>query len=391
LRWVCQLHIVLFTLLGGALLLLIAYDIYATILHAPARFGPISENLNRVVWRVMRALAFKLSRPRRHRLLNTVGPLLLPSLIIIYIMVFVVSFALIYYPRMPTQFNVAPDASTAAWIESLYFSGITLTTVGYGDITPHTTAMRIVSMFESASGFAVISLAITYLIAVYTALERKRTIAISLYHQAEEGADVAGFLSYYFVDGRFYGLQDTLRSATRDLQSLLESHIEHPVIHYFHPVEVYKSLPRILFLLLETGTVIRACLDSEEYSEIRNRPEGRTLEASVRHVLGALVASLDLERRTQERYEITSEEERRWRLRYKATMRRLSSSGIKTRRDTEAGLQEYQAQREEWESRLHRISHYLGYDWDEVTGDRDLRYAADEEMEEPQKAVDSRQ
>ena len=385
------MHTVLFTFLGGALLLLVAYDIYATILHASARFGPIGESLNRVVWRMMRGLAFRLSRSRRHRLLNTVGPLLLPSLIFIYIVMLVVSFALIYYPRMPEQFVVGPEARVAAWNESLYFSGITLTTVGYGDIAPRTLAMRIVSMFESASGFIVISLAITYLLTVYTALERKRTIAISLYHQAEEGADVAGFLSYHFVDGRFYGLQDTLRFATRDLQSLLESHIEHPVIHYFHPVEVYKSLPRILFLLLETCTVIRACLDQDEYSEIRNRPEGRTLEASVRHVLGALVASLDLERRVQERYEITSEEERRWRLRYKATMRRLSSSGIKTRRDMDAGLQEYQAQREEWESKLHRISHYLGYDWDEVTGDRDLRYAADEEMEEPQKAVASSQ
>jgi hypothetical protein len=384
------LQIVLITSLGAALLLLIAYDIYATVLHASSRFGPIGENLNRIVWRVMRDLAFKLSRSRRHRLLNTVGPLLLPSLITIYIVLLVLSFALIYYPRMPEQFTVGPEARSAAWNESLYFSGITLTTVGYGDISPRTLPMRVVSMFESASGFVIISLAITYLLTVYSALERKRTIAISLYHQAEEGADVAGLLSFHFVDGRFYGLQDTLRSARRDLQSLLESHIEHPVIHYFHPVEVYKSLPRVLFLLLETCTVIRACLDRDEYSEIRNRPEVRTLEASAGHVLGELVATLDLERRAEQRNQITAEEARRWRLRYRQTMRRLSEAGIKTRRDTAAGLKEYQAQREEWEAKLHRLSTYLGYDWDEVTGDRDLRYAADEEMEEPEK-VDSSQ
>jgi hypothetical protein len=385
------LQTVLFTFLGGALLLLVAYDLYATILHASARFGPIGESLNRIVWRIMRAFSFRLSRPRRHRLLNTVGPLLLPSLIFIYIVLLVIAFALIYYPRMPEHFLVGAETRSPAWNESLYFSGITLTTVGYGDVVPRTFQMRLVAMFESASGFAAISLVITYLLTVYSALERKRTIAISLYHQAEEGADVAGFIRHHFVEGRFYGLQDTMRIATRDIQSLLESHIEHPVIHYFHPVEVYKSLPRILFLLLETCAVIRACLDRDEYAEIRNRPEVRTLEASVRHVLGALVASLDLERRTEQRYEITAEEEQRWRLRYKETMRRLNDAGIKTRRDRDAGLDEYQAQREEWESELHRISHYLGYDWDEVTGDRDLRYAADEEMEEPHKEVDSRQ
>ena len=50
---------------------------------------------------------------------------------------------------------------------------------------------------------------------------------------------------------------------------------------------------------------------------------------------------------------------------------------------TKRGWEEYRARREEWESKLHRFSVYLGYDWDEITGDRDLRYAADEEMEEP--------
>jgi hypothetical protein len=66
-------------------------------------------------------------------------------------------------------------------------------------------------------------------------------------------------------------------------------------------------------------------------------------------------------------------------------MRRLSDAGIETRSDRRQGLEEYRAQREEWESKLHRFALYLGYDWDETTGDRDLRYAADEEMEEPMK------
>ena len=65
-------------------------------------------------------------------------------------------------------------------------------------------------------------------------------------------------------------------------------------------------------------------------------------------------------------------------------MKRLEDSGIKTRRDAHAGLEEYRAQREDWESTLYRFARHLGYDWDEVTGDRNLRYAADEEMEKPE-------
>jgi hypothetical protein len=372
-----------FTVLGLSILLLVVYDVYATILHARARSGPIGETLNRTVWRITRAVSFKLSRSRRHRLLNIVGPLLLPLLIIVFIALFVVGFALIYYPRMPASFSVQAQANSPAWIESLYFSGVTLTTVGYGDIAPHTTAMRLTALLESASGFALISLAITYLITVYRALERKRAVALSFYHQAEEGADAAAFIAHHFVSGRFYGLEATMRQATRDIQELLESHVEHPVIHYFHPVEVYKSLPRVIFLALEICAVIRSCLDDGAYSEICHHPEVRTLEASSRHVLRELLASLELERRSRRRKETQFEESRRWRSRFEQTMRRLKETGIKTRPDRAAAWEFYRTRREEWEAQLYRFSSCLGYDWDEITGDRDLRYAADEEMEEP--------
>ncbi len=376
-----------FTVLGLSLLALVVYDVYATILHARGRSGPIGETLNRSVWRAARFVAFRFSRPRRHRLLNVVGPTLLPLLIILFIALLVVSFALIYYPRMPANFNLQPGTQGAdtPWMTSLYFSGVTLTTVGYGDIAPRTMGMRLTALFESASGFALISLAITYLITVYRALERKRAVALSFYHQAEEGANVAAFIVHHFVAGQFYGLTTTLRMATRDIQGLLESHVEHPVIHYFHPLEVYKSLPRMLFLSLEVCAVIRSCLDHTEYAETVNHPEVRTLEASSRHVLRALLVSLELERRSRRRKkeETPFEESRRWRERFEQTLTQLKDAGMKTRADEEAAWEFYRARREEWEAQLHRFSSHLGYDWDEITGDRDLRYAADEKMEEP--------
>ena len=368
---------------GVVLLWLVAYDVYATILHARARGGPVSELLNRSVWRSARTIAFRLSRQRRHRFLNAIGPLLLPSLIVIFILLLVNGFALIYLPRMPAQFSVKTETYSGAWVESMYFSGATLATLGYGDVTPLTVAMRTVALTEGFAGLGLISLAVTYLITVYTALEHKRAVALSFYHQAVEGADVAGFIAHHFVAGRFQGLESVLRSAARDVQGLLESHVEHPIIHYFHPVEVHKSMPRILFIVLETCAVMHACLDQEENPEIINHPEVRTLEASARHVLGELVASLKLERRALKRYETPQEESLRWERRFKQTIRQFKKEGIETQRDLAVGWEIYRARREEWESKLHRFTLFLGYDWDEITGDRDLRYAADEEMEEP--------
>ncbi|MEJ7713542.1 MAG: potassium channel family protein [Pyrinomonadaceae bacterium] len=371
------------TTLGLLLLLLVAYDVYATILHARKRPGPISDTLNRIIWRAARAVAFRFNRQRRHQLLNAVGPLLLPSLIGMFIVLLVTGFALIYWPRMPSHFSVDPEATSPAWIEALYFSGTTLTTVGFGDISPIATSMRLVAFIECTSGFALISLAVTYLLTVYGALERKRAIARSFYHQAEEGADVAGFLAHHFIKGKFYGMETALGTAARDIQGLMESHIEHPVIHYFHTQEVYKSLPRMLFLSLEICSVIQSCLDPEEYVETHSHPEMRTLQASASHMLAQVVEALSLEKEAEKRIEDQFEESRRWHRRYKQTMSRLKESGIATNPEVQAGFVQYRANRQEWEKRLHRFAHFMGYDWDEITGDRDLNYAHDEEMAEP--------
>jgi hypothetical protein len=44
---------------------------------------------------------------------------------------------------------------------------------------------------------------------------------------------------------------------------------------------------------------------------------------------------------------------------------------------TEAGWREYRRRRHGWELELAGFALYLGYDWDEVTGDGDLLLAVD--------------
>lgn len=371
------------TVAGVGLLGLVAYDAYATILHSRARGGPIAQNLNRRVWWLARQVAFRCSRPRRHQILNAIGPLLLPALVATFISFLMVGYALIYWPQMPGSFNVDEKARSPRWIEALYFSGITLTTLGYGDIAPRSTAMRLVALSECSAGFAFISLAVTYLLTVTNALERKRTVALSFYHQAERGADAAGFLSHHFRRGEFQGLETVFSTAARDLQSLLESHVEHPVIHYFHPVEVHKSLPRMLFLVLEIRSVMRCCLDREVYRDICDHPEAETLEETARYVLRQLGTFLQLRVDTADELpaETPETEFPRWFRRFDETMSRFASIGIRTQADVQAGRRQYVKNRLEWERQLGAFAAFAGYDWEEVTGDRDLQQAEDHPSE----------
>jgi hypothetical protein len=373
---------VLLTFFGGSLLALVFYDIYATILRATKRPGPISENLNRGLWRVATRVTKNLSRRWRHRVLTGIGPLLLPVLIALLILFLVTGFALLYLPHLETEFNVGKKGQTGNWMEAVYFSGITLLTVGFGDIVPLSGVTRLLVLLEGASGVSVISLGVTYLLTVYGALERKRTVALAFYHQAKQGANVPSFITIHFARGKFYDLTDTLKTATRDLQELLETHLEHPVIHYFHPLEVYKGMPRVLFVMLETITILRSCLDAEEYVEAGEHPSVLLAESSVRFILDELLTSLNLEKKAGQEFESETKEAERRRRCFNRAIRQLEQAEIKLHADREAAFADYSARREQWEAKLYWFGDFLGYDWDEVTGDRDLTDAIDDEIGE---------
>ncbi|MFD2639264.1 ion channel [Piscibacillus salipiscarius] len=79
------------------------------------------------------------------------------AFLIIYF-ILMIGFALIYFLMSQIGFTVLSDISLQAgstldrFLRSLYFSGVTLMTVGYGDIYPIGVA-RFVSLIEAAVGY----------------------------------------------------------------------------------------------------------------------------------------------------------------------------------------------------------------------------------------------
>lgn len=370
------------TAIGFLLIILVIFEVYMTVLRAHKRPGPVSAKINYWLWWTASNIAHRASQRVRHSLLNSIGPLLLPILtgVLLFLLV---GYVFIYYSHLPQDFNInSQTEKNDAWRQALYFSGVTLLTIGYGDVTPRTDFMRVVALLEGLSGIAVISLVITYLLTVSSAVQHKRAVALSFFHQAKHGADVAGFITHYFRRGKFYGLKEIFRTGTRDIQILLESHIEHPVIYYFHSYSVYKSMPRVLFILLEAANIINTCLDQEEYVYTTDHPEIDTLEESALQVLNDFLVALKLEIEKQNQIETEAEELKRRKLCFYRTIRRLKSAGIKTRADQQLALAEYISGRERWERQLYRLGYFLGYDWDELTGDNNLQDAVHEDPDD---------
>jgi hypothetical protein len=140
----------------------------------------------------------------------------------------------------------------------------------------------------------------------------------------------------------------------------------------------------MLFLVLEVCAVTRACLDGQAYEELCRHPELRTLEETGRHILSELATTVGVGQGTaiaedepgREGVPIVAEPVR-WRQRYEATLRRLLEAGVRLPADTEAGWREYRRRRHGWQLELAGFALYLGYDWEEVTGDGDLRLAVE--------------
>lgn len=382
-------QLVLFTFLGGLLLCAVFYDIYATILRATERPGPLSKWINRGLWMAATRATGGLSRRWRHRVLTGIGPLLMPMLISLMIVMLIGGFALIYLPRMETGFSVNDNARSTPALQAFYFSGITLLTIGYGDIIPFSAMMRAVALIQGATGIAVTSLGIAYLLNVYRALERKRTVALLFYHEAKQGADVAGFLSRHFARGQFHSLAETLRLATQNMHELLESHLEHPIINYFHPLEVYKGMPRAIFVMLETVNLLRSCLDRSEYIEADDHPDVLMAGETAIHVLTELLDSLELQKRATRKFESAAKTELRRRHAFERAWQKLAADKLKMQKDVNAAYANFCMRREQWETKLYWFADFSGYDWYEITGDRDLAETLDGEIEERRDEVNS--
>lgn len=67
----------------------------------------------------------------------------------------------------PNAFKVVTAASDIGWTDFLYFSFSTLTTLGYGDISPDAPAVRIWAVMEAVTGVLYIAILIARLVSLY--------------------------------------------------------------------------------------------------------------------------------------------------------------------------------------------------------------------------------
>lgn len=172
---------VVLTVVGIAIILFGLMDMFHTLLH-PSGQGRLSGLVLSGAWRFSKMIG--------HRLGSVVGPGAMVAVILLWVMLQGVGWALIYYPHIPGGFMYSPGVDPADYPdlhEALYVSFVTLSTLGFGDVVATDTWIRIASPLEALTGFALLTAALTWFTQIYPPLSRRRALALELKGLADTG------------------------------------------------------------------------------------------------------------------------------------------------------------------------------------------------------------
>lgn len=218
------------SLLGAALVLFVLREVFHTLWH-PTRHGGLSRLVMTMLWRLSGRLG------RRRGTAGLSGPLGMVCVVSIWALAIAVGWALIYWPHMPEAFTYSAGLEPSAHagpVDALYVSLVTLATLGLGDIAPTTGWLRILAPIEALVGFALLSATVTWMLGLYPALARRRTLALRLSHLRRTHATTEALDSDAGVA--------VLDGVATDLCVVSIDFLQYPESYYFYDVDDRASL-----------------------------------------------------------------------------------------------------------------------------------------------------
>ena len=345
--------------LNVALIIITAIDIFITVLYPRTGKSIVSLPLGRGIWQIFRRLA---RWTKSDRLMAYCGSVVLVVVAIFWIALFIIGFALVVWSMLGDEIVASSGKTPTDFGTAVYYSGFNFTTLGVGDLVPQETTCRLLTILQSALGFATFTVTLTYLLSVLNALTQRNIFALSLHHRTGTKADAAELLLGWGMGGEFDNAKQDIANMTRDLLRLLESHNSYPVLHYFRFPEPHYSLARMLLITMDTATLIKTALCDREYKSLIYSTAVTELQSSGLYTLKQLADSF-LPGSAIVSYSC----EAQWREWYFHVVRRLQSEGIKTPEDIETGADEYVSLRREWNNKVAAFAKHMAYRWSDIT------------------------
>lgn len=152
---------------------------------------------------------------------------------------------------------------------------VTLATLGLGDISPAESWLRLVSPLEALIGFALLTAAVSWVLAIYPALARRRVLAIRLAHLHRSAPTVDQFDCTMGAT--------LLESLATDVARVRIDFTQYAEAYYFHDGEDHSSL----------AATIGYAADLAHRGQAARRPDVRLTGDLLASALDDLAAILD--------------------------------------------------------------------------------------------------
>jgi hypothetical protein len=342
-------------LAGVVVLGLLVTDVFFTVFVPRGHPGPLTRWVYRWVWQAWHQVCRRARGARRRRLLALCGPLLLPLTIAVWSIELVLGFALIYLP-LADDVASSGDETVSRVVAALYLSGYSATTLGVGDVYAQSTVVRLLSVVEAASGFALFSVAVTYLLSVYNALQRSTALALEVSRDLGTRDDALDVVVAMVDAGRSDDLDRWFGGVSSRLAETAQAQAQYPLLEYFHVPDDDRALPVALAEMLEVVTVTRALVAPERFPALADWPSAR---------LAFDTASAHLHDRARmvavgpQTADPVSDSDRR--RRFLQAQRHLQDAGVPLRPHADAE-QRYLAMRAQWDDAARLVLAHFGYE-----------------------------
>lgn len=221
-------------------------------------------------WQAWAWTAKRVKRTRlRDTFLSLYGPLSMVVLLSFWSSCLIVSFGLIAW-------SLRTDASLSLFT-SLYLSGVTFFTLGYGDVLPKGGLAKTLAVFESGSGLAFIAVTIGYLPVLYQLFSRREARVIQLDARAGSPPVAASLLCRHSDGEALPELDLLLKDWEQWCAELVESHLSYPMLSYYRSQHDNQSWLAALAAVLDACAIVLTGLSGV-----------RTFQARMTFALGRL-------------------------------------------------------------------------------------------------------
>lgn len=268
----------LLAVFAGLVLVLVAFgDALWTTLWPDGGAGPLTARLSTGLWRATLAVA----GTKNHRLLSMAGPFILLATVFTWLLLVAAGWTLVFVAEPGALLDVR-TYEPADFVGRVWFVLHSVFTLGNGDYIPDGGAYQLAGAGTVASGMFLVTLAITYLLSVISAVVTKRSFAS---HVSSFGDTPEEFVITAWDGAGFGALAPQLATLTATLGQISEQHQAYPILHYYHATSKEKASPPAVAVFDEA----LALLEYAVLEECRPRPaELRPARQTVSSHLGTL-------------------------------------------------------------------------------------------------------